>query len=89
MKYQRIISMLFVLLLLVSLCGCFSGGKSLNVKIMETTKSTVRFRPVCPECKEVGESRTVIMYDGEGDTFTDVEICGECLFVFDIGITRD
>lgn len=88
-KMKRILTLLICLILVIVLSSCVSGGKSLNVKIMETTKSTVRFRPVCPECDAVGQSRTEIMYAGEGDTFTDVAICDECFHMFNIGITRD
>lgn len=65
------------------------GGKSLNVKIMETTQSTVRFRPVCPECDTVGESRVEILYKGEGDVFEDVHVCESCYHIFNIGVTRE
>ena len=89
MKFRKYCVLLIVLALLISPCGCFSGGKSLNVKIMETTKSTVRFRPVCPECDAVGKSRTETLYAAEGDIFTGVETCEECGHVFDIGVTRN
>lgn len=78
-----------VLVFVIFLTQCSSSGKKLNVEIMETTRSTVRFRPVCPECGHTGSSQTIILYDGENDVYEDTTVCSECYKIFNIGISKD